>query len=116
MYKTMVFTAIVVLVMSTVAPAAIWQNQQTQAGHVAGTATIGVWGTARQNNTSTAAAGQAAGQGIFIGRGGVAAGQGSMQGGVSNVNNQSSTRSFLGAAATFFWGGAGTNQQTVLWP
>jgi len=116
MYKTMVFTVIAVLVMSTVAPAAIWQNQQTQAGHVAGTATIGVWGTARQNNTSTAAGSQAAGQGVWLGWGGVGAGQGSTQNAISNVNNRSTTQSFLGAAATFFWGGAGTNQQSVLWP
>jgi hypothetical protein len=116
MYKTMVFTTIVVLVMSTVAPAAIWQNQQTQAGHVAGTATIGVWGTARQNNTSTAAAGQAAGQGAWLGWGGIGVGNASGQGAISNVNNQSTTRSLLGAAATFFWGGARTNQQSVVLP
>jgi len=116
MYKTMVFTTIIVLVMSTVAPAAIFQIQRTGAGHAAGTATIGAYGVARQNNTSTAAASQSAGQGVYFGWGGAGAGQGSTQRAVSNVDNRSYTQVFLGAAWTFFWGGAGTAQAQLILP
>ncbi len=116
MHKTIVFTIIVVLLMSTVAPARIRQVQRTQAGHVAGTATIGVYGVAAQNNTSTSGATQSAGQGVFFGRGGIGAGQGATQSSFSNVNNRSYTQAFLGAATTFFWGGATTAQAQEVWP
>jgi len=116
MYKTMVFTTVVVLLMSTVAPAAIWQSQQTQAGHMAGTSTAGVYGVARQNNTSTAAAEQRAAQGVYLGSGGVAAGNTARQTAYVNINNRSYTQSFFGAATTFFWGYATTNQQQLVTP
>lgn len=116
MCRTMVLTTIVVLLMSTVAPAAIYQSQQAQAGHVAGTATVGVCGVARQNNTSTAAASQTAGQGVWVGGGGAGAGNTARQTAYVCINNRSYTQSFLGAAVTFFWGYATTNQQQLITP
>ena len=116
MYKTMVFTTIVILLVATVAPAAIFQSQQTAAGHMAGTTTVGVYGVARQNNTSTAAAEQRAAQGVWVGGGGVGAGNTARQTAYVNVNNRSYTQSFLGAATTFFWGYAVTNQQQLVTP
>ncbi len=109
MVKTMVFAAIVILLVSSVAPAAIYQSQQTRVGHVAVTRTAGVYGVARQNNTSTAAADQTAVQ-VFP----VAAR--STQRSFSTINSQSYTQSFLGAATTYLFGYVTTSQQQLITP
>ena len=105
MYKKLVLMTIVVLAMSTVAPAA-FQWQGGAAGHVAGTGTIGVYGVTRQNNTSRTTAQQ----GVATLTPTVGA---STQRGTATVNNRSYTQSFLGGAATFFAGAAGFGQLTL---
>lgn len=105
MYKKIVLMTIVVMAMSTVAPAA-FQWQGGAAGHVARTATGGVYGVARQNNTSSATAQQ----GVATLTPTIGA---SRQRGNATVNNRSYTQSFLGGAATFFAGAAGFGQLTI---
>lgn len=106
MRRKIVLMTIVVIAMSTVAPAAIqWQGGAV--GHVAATGTLGVYGVARQNNTS-----RVGGQQGVVSAGWPNVGASRQRGSVT-INNRSYTQSFLGGAVAAFAGGGFFGQLTL---